>query len=158
MFVYGADFFLYRPGRVLTTLGLGLTLPLSFGPIWVGPIMLSLYWMLLGLSATILGLQCIFMGILAQVLFDYSGDITKRWLTRFAYTRTIAAAAGMFLVGIGLMSALLSYYVQHHFELTPGVTVNHLGVTGILLMIAGFMTFTFTLVLHATKVAVWRRD
>src|SRR5208337_4150929 len=92
MFVYGSDFFLFRPGMVLTTLGLALTLPLSFGPIWVGPIMLSLYWMLLGLSATILGLQCIFMGILAQVLFDYSGDITKRWLTRFAYTRTIAAA------------------------------------------------------------------
>ena len=30
-------------------------------------------------------------------------------------------------------------------------------VTGLLLMIAGFMTFTFTLLLHSTAVAVWRR-
>ena len=38
-----------------------------------------------------------------------------------------------------------------------GEVVNHLGVTGLLLMIAGFMTFTFTLLLHSTAVAVWRR-
>ena len=33
MFVYGADFFLFKPGLVLLALGLLLTLPLSFGPI-----------------------------------------------------------------------------------------------------------------------------
>src|SRR5580698_7104844 len=33
MFVYGADFFLYRPGFVLLALGAALTLPLSFGAV-----------------------------------------------------------------------------------------------------------------------------
>ena len=33
MFVYGADFFLFRPGIVLTLLGLVLTLPLTLGPV-----------------------------------------------------------------------------------------------------------------------------
>ena len=35
--------------------------------------------------------------------------------------------------------------------------VNYLGVTGLFLMIAGFVTFTFVLLLHSTAVAVWRR-
>src|SRR5262245_5549856 len=38
MFVYGADFFLYRPGLVLLFAGLLLTVPLSRGPVQVGPI------------------------------------------------------------------------------------------------------------------------
>ena len=46
MFVYGADFFVMKPGLVLLTLDL-ITLPLSFGTISVGPVTFSLYWMLL---------------------------------------------------------------------------------------------------------------
>ena len=34
--------------------------------------------------------------------------------------------------------------------------VNNLGVTGILFAVFGFMTFTFTLLLHSTAVAVRR--
>ena len=37
MFVYGADFFVLKPGIVLLGLGLLLTLPLSFGPSTIGP-------------------------------------------------------------------------------------------------------------------------
>jgi hypothetical protein len=157
MFVYGADFFLFRPGLVLAILGIVLTLPLSFGPVTVGPITFSLYWMLLGLTLATLGLQCIYMGILAQTFFDYSGAITKRWFERFPYTRTVFLSAGLFAVGMGFTGALLAYYVRHQFLLAPDAAVNHLGVTGLFLMIAGFMTFTFTLLLHSTAVAVWRR-
>ena len=157
MFVYGADFFLFRPGLVLAILGIVLTLPLSFGPVTVGPITFSLYWMLLGLTLATLGLQCIYMGILAQTFFDYSGAITKRWFERFPYTRTVFLSAGLFAVGMGFTGALLAYYVRHQFLLAPDAAVNHLGVTGLFLMIAGFMTFTFTLLLHATAVAVRRK-
>ena len=38
-----------------------------------------------------------------------------------------------------------------------GSTVNNLGATGLLLSILGFMTFTFTLILHSTAVAVRRK-
>ena len=40
MFVYGADFFVFKPGIVLLAIGLLLTLPLSFGPITIGPVTL----------------------------------------------------------------------------------------------------------------------
>jgi glycosyltransferase involved in cell wall biosynthesis len=158
MFVYGANFFLFRPGFVLAALGFALTLPLSLGPVAVGPIVLSTLWMLLGLTLATLGLQCIYMGILAQVFFDYSGAVTKRWFDRFPYTRTVGLAALFFTIGLGLGGALIAYYVRHNYQLTADSMVVHLGVLGLLLMIAGFMTFTFTLLLHSTAVTVWRRD
>jgi hypothetical protein len=157
MFVYGAAFFLYRPGIALLTLGLALTLPLSGGPLRVGGIVLSFHWMLFGLTLTTLGLNCIYMGILARVFFDYTGAITRRWFARFPYTRTVLAAAALFAVGFGLGVALLVYYVRHEFALTIDAPISHLGVMGLFFMIAGFNTFTFTLLLHSTSVAAWRR-
>ncbi|HXN33195.1 MAG TPA: glycosyltransferase family 2 protein [Polyangiaceae bacterium] len=157
MFVYGAAFFLYRPGFVLTAIGAALTLPLSFGPVRVGSVVFSLHWMLLGLTLATLGLQCIYLGILTQVFFDYSGETTKRWFERFAYTRTVLIAAGLFTIGLALTGWLLVYYLRHQFLLSPEGPANYLGVTGLLLMIAGFMTFTFTLLLHSTSVVVWRK-
>ena len=100
MFVYGADFFLFKPGLLLLALGLLLTLPLSFGPITIGPITFSLHWMLLGVSLAVLGLQCVYMGILAQVFFDYDGAATARWFRRFPYTRTVALSALLFARGV----------------------------------------------------------
>jgi hypothetical protein len=157
MFIYGADFFLYRPGLVLAALGAALTLPLSFGPVRIGPLQFSLHWMLLGVTLGTLGLQCIYMGILTQIFFDYSGETTKRWFARFRYTRTVLVAAGLFVAGFSLTALLLAHYVTHQFVLTEGTKLNYLGVTGLLLMITGFMTFTFTLLLHSTSVVVWRK-
>jgi len=157
MFVYGADFFLLRPGILLAVGGCALMLPLTFGPVTVGPITFSLLWMLFGLTLATLGLQCVYLGILAQVFFDYSGDVTRRWFARFPYTRTVGLAAAVFACGLGLAGSLVVYYVRHDFRLVPEATVNYLGVTGLFLMIAGFVTFTFTLLLNATSVAVWRR-
>lgn len=157
MFIYGAAFFLYKPGFVLFALGALLTLPLSLGPLTLGPITFSLHWMLLGLTLATLGLQCIFLGVLAHVFFDYSGVRTKRWFEIFPYTRTVAVSAGLFSIGVALGGWLVASYLRNGLLLAPDMPVNHLAVTGLLLMIAGFMTFTFTLLLHSTAVVVWRR-
>ena len=157
MFIYGAAFFLYKPGFVLATVGTMLTLPLSLGPLKLGPITFSLHWMLLGLTLATLGLQCIYLGVLAHVFFDYSGESTKRWFARFPYTRTVALSAGLFMLGIVLTGLLAVSYLRNGFLLAEDMPVNYLGVTGLLFMIAGFMTFTFTLLLHSTAVVVWRR-
>jgi glycosyltransferase involved in cell wall biosynthesis len=156
MFVYGANFFLFKPGLVLLALGLLLTLPLSFGPLTVGPITFSLHWMLFGVSMAILGLQCVYMGVLSQVFFDYDGAATTRWFRRFPYNRMIALSALLFALGMLLGGLLTANYLHNGFRLLAGSTVNNLGVTGILFAIFGFMTFTFTLLLHSTAVAVRR--
>ena len=149
MFVYGADFFAFRPGLVLLAIGLVLTLPLSFGPITVGPVHFSLYWMLLGMTLTILGLQSFYMGCLAQVLHDYSGAARRRWLRIFPYTRTVLASAVAFAAGLALTAALAVDYVRSGLSLNGADRIPYLGALGLLLLVASFMTFTFVLLIQA---------
>jgi len=150
MFVYGADFFVLKPGLVLLALGLVLTLPLTAGPVTVGPVTFSLYWMLAGFSATLLGLNGVYAGCVARVFYDFTGASRRRLLAWFPYTRTALLGAGAALAGILLTVPLILSYVRHGLALPSGVRIeSYQAVTGMLLTIAGFSTFVFTLLLHA---------
>jgi glycosyltransferase involved in cell wall biosynthesis len=158
MFVYGADFFLYRPGLLLLAIGLVLTLPLSRGPVTVGPITFSLHWMLLGLTLCVLGLHGFYVGALARVFFDYSGQTRRSWLGVFSYTRSVLLSAAAVVLGCGLAAPLVVRYIESGYRLTDEIfPTTHLAVTGLLLVIGGFMNFTFTLALHAAAVNVGRK-
>ena len=61
MFIYGADFFLFRPGLLLLFAGLLLTFRWRLAPN-IGPITFSLNWMLLGLTLSVLGLHGFYVG------------------------------------------------------------------------------------------------
>ena len=150
MFVYGADFFALKPGLALLTLGLLLTVPLGFGPVTIGSITLSLYWMLLGSMLTILGLQSVFLGCIAQVLYDRTGRARRRWGHVFRYTRTVVLAGVGFIAGAALSLPLVVEYVRNDWSLPGGIGLEgHLAVLGLLAMISSFLTFTNTLLLHA---------
>jgi len=148
-FVYGVEFFTFRPGLVVLALGLLLTLPLALGPVTIGPVHFSLYWMLLGLTLTVLGLQSFYVGCLAKVLHDYTGDARRVWLGAFPYTRSVLVSAAAFAVGLVLAGALLVDYLRSGLRLSAADRVPYLGVLGLALLIGGFLTFTFILLLHA---------
>jgi hypothetical protein len=150
MFVNGADFFVLKPGFLLLCLGLAIALPLSLGPITIGALTFSLYWMLAGVTLAVVGLQYVYFGGLAQVLYDYTGRASRRWLAAFPYDRSVGLSALAFVLGVGATVPLIVDYVTAGFELPrdPGL-VEHLAVTGLLAMIVGFTTFAFTLILHA---------
>lgn len=157
MFVYGADFFVLRPGLLLLSAGLVLTLPLIPGSIEVGPLTLSLYWMLLGMTLTVIGLSSFLVGAVAQVLFDYTGVYRRRWLAIFPYTRTVLGAAGLAATGVALAVPLVVVYVSNDFRLgDPNDVENHLAVGGLTLMLCAFLLFTLTLLLHGAVVATTR--
>jgi glycosyltransferase involved in cell wall biosynthesis len=150
MFIYGADFFLLKPGLLLMLLGLLITVPLTFGPITLGPLVLSLYWMLFGVTLTVLGLQSFFLGCIVQVLHDYTGRATRRWLSVFRYTRTMLVSGAMLVVGLGLVLGLVIDYVGSGLRLSLSQThAIYFAVTGLLLVMTGFMTFGATLLVHA---------
>jgi glycosyltransferase involved in cell wall biosynthesis len=150
MFVYGADFFALKPGMVLLTLGLLLTVPLAFGPVTIGSITFSLYWMLLGAVFTILGLQSVLLGCIAQVLYDYTGRARRRWVRTFRYTRTVVLAGVTFVAGAAFSTPLIVEYVTNDWSLPGGIdATGHLAVLGLVAMISSFMAFTNTLLLHA---------
>ena len=158
MFIYGADFFLYRPGLVLLFVGLLLTLPMTLGPVRLGPVTFSLYWMLLGLSLSVLGLHGFYMGALARVFFDYSGMITRRFLGMFSYTRSVILSALAVVAGIALAVPLVLEYLRSGLRLSGDVApASHMAVTGLLFVMGGAMNFTFTLALHAAAANVKRK-
>jgi len=153
MFIYGAEYFMLKPGFVLFAIGLILTLPLSFGPIVIGGITFSLYWMLLGVTLTVLGLDSFFFGCLAQVSCDYTGKARAKWLRVFPYTGAVLGSIGLGCLGLVLVAVLFVHYLTNKMTLPPvSSTLDHLAVTGFLFMIMGFSTFCFVLVLHATGV------
>ena len=153
MLVYRADFFVLKPGFFLFCLGILLTVPLSLGPITIGSLSLNLYWMLLGLTLTIVGLESFLFGCLADVFCDYGGASRQKWMRVFRYTPAILGSFALMLVGLGLVGALVFHYLSNSFTLPPlSSPVDHLAVTGALFIIVGFSIFGFTLVLHATNV------
>ena len=157
MFVYGSDFFLLKPGALLALIGLLLTVPVSFGDLDAGPVTLSLNWQYLGLATLVVGLQFVFLGVVAQVLFDYTGRRRRRWLRLFPYTRTVLVAFGLFLLGVGLCVPLVETYVDQGLALERiDALENHLAVTGLATVIAGAQLFVFTLLIHGAVVATTR--
>jgi hypothetical protein len=123
------------------------------GGITIGPITFNLYWMLIGLTLSVLGLQSIYFGCLAHVFLDYTGRARQRWRHVFRYTSTVITSGVIFAAGFALSAAALAHYVTHHFSLPDTTsTLDHLAIAGLLFMIIGFSTFCFTLLLHATEV------
>src|SRR5207237_3941230 len=137
--VNGADFFALKPGLLFLVLGLGITLPLTMGPVTIGRVTFSLFTMLLSSTVTLLGLQSIFFGCLAQVLCDQTGAARLRWSLVFPYTRTVVLSAVAFMSGMLLTVPLIVRYVEFGLTLPTDITTrNHLAVAGFLLMLAGF--------------------
>jgi hypothetical protein len=149
MFVYGADFFVLKPGLVLFALGFLLVAPLTFGPITIGAVTFSLYWMLVGLAAIVLGLNGMYLGCLARVFYDFTGASRRRLLALFPYTRTTLASAAMIALGIALAVPLVATYIDNGLRLPSVSRESYMVITGLALVIAGFSTFVFTLLLHA---------
>jgi glycosyltransferase involved in cell wall biosynthesis len=158
MFVYGSEFFVFKPGIVLITLGLLLTVPLSLGGLDLGVIGLSLNSQFLGVAVLAVGFQAFFLGCIAQVLFDYTGRYRHRWLRMFPYTRTVLTAFGLVAAGIALTIPLVATYISNDLALERADALeNHLAVTGLAAVITGAQLFVFTLLLHGAVVATTRR-
>jgi glycosyltransferase involved in cell wall biosynthesis len=156
MFIYGSDFFVFKPGIVLSVIGLLLTLAITFGDIKLGAVTLSLNWQLFGLALLVVGLQAFFLGCIAQVLFDYTGAKRKRWLRVFPYTRSVLIAVVLVLLGAGLCIPLAIAYSDHLRLSIANYSQDHLAVTGLAAGIVGAQLFVFVLLIHGAVVATTR--
>ena len=110
MFVYGADFFLFKPGLLLLVAG-----PAADAAALVRPGHARTDHLLAALDAAgrfarrSSGLQCVFMGILSQVFFDYSGaghGALVRALPLYAHGRDRARRSSR--LGVRAATALLA--------------------------------------------------
>ena len=146
MLVYTPESFLLKPGFALFALGALLTLSLSAGEYTIGPIGFNLHWMLFGMTLAVLGYGCIQIAALARRIHRLrSGATLSGWLT---YDKGMVIAAALVVLGLGLTAPLLFQYAQGGLRLTH---VSHPAVTGLFLLIMGFQTFCFTLLLEMLR-------
>jgi len=148
MLVYSPDSFLLKPGLVLLFVGLGLTLLLVGGPVQVGGVVLNLYWMLLGLTCATLGYSCVQIGVLARILHRLRPGTARRIQAALTYDRGMLLAGASTLLGLILGGALLVNYVAGGWKLAA---ISHPAILGLLLIILGFQTFCFTLLIEMTQ-------
>src|ERR1700704_3203542 len=148
MLVYTPDSFLLKPGIALMAIGLLLSFGLAGGPVLIGNIGFSLYWMLFGVTCTTLGYSSIQIGVLARVMHGLRPKSLKRLRQTLSYDRGMFLSAGCVVVGIVLLSALVYRYLHSEFRLFE---ISHPAIFGLLLIIVGFQTFCFTLLLEMAQ-------
>ena len=156
MLVYTPDSFLLKPGIVLTAIGLLLSLGLAGGPVVIGNIGFSLYWMLFGVTCTTLGYSSIQIGVLARVMHGLRPLFVERAQRFVTYDRGMLVATASAIAGVILIATLIYRYLNHGLRLQA---ISHPAILGLLLIILGFQTFCFTLLMEmAQRVASKMRE
>jgi hypothetical protein len=145
MFLYAPDFFLVIPGLLMLVLGLTLSVALVGGPIHLGGLGLDLHSMLLGLALTLLGYSALQLGALARVHYNFDPGFREWLLARVTIGRGALAAAVLMATGLILDAILLADWISNGFRLSY---LSYYGVFGLLLVVIGFQTFTFTILLQ----------
>jgi hypothetical protein len=148
MLVYSPDSFLLKPGIVVGIIGALIATALAAGPITIGGVGFSLYWMLFGVTCATLGYSSIQIGVLARVMHGLRSQSLRRLQKVFSYNRGMLLSAGCVLVGIVLLGILVYRYLHSDFRLFE---ISHPAILGLLLIIIGFQTFCFTLLLEMAQ-------
>jgi len=148
MLVYAADSFLLKPGIALMAIGLLLSLGLAAGPVRIGSIGFSLYWMLLGVTCTTLGYSSIQIGLLARAMHGLRPRFVECMQKFVMYDRGMIVSAGLMVVGLALLGHLVYRYLKLGLNLE---VISHPAILGLLLVILGFQTFCFTLLVEMAK-------
>lgn len=145
MLVYAPDFFLVVPGLITLLFGLLLSGLLVAGPVMIGDLGLDLHFMLLGLALSMLGYSALQLGVLARVHYNFDERFTERVMSAVTIGRGALAAAALLLAGVALDAILLADWISNGFRLTG---LSYPGVLGLLLIVLGFQTFTFAILLQ----------
>ena len=148
MLVYTPDSFLLKPGIVLTLTGALIACALAMGPVMIGGVGFSLYWLLFGVTCVTLGYSSIQIGVLARVMHGLRPRSLKRLRQVLSYDRGMLLAGGCSLVGLILLGTLVYHYLTSDFRLSE---ISHPAIFGLLLIIIGFQTFCFTLLLEMAQ-------
>ena len=157
MLVHGVNFFLLRPGAILLGLGLPFLLLLSFGPLTIGRVSVSLNTMMLAMAVATLGLSMLYFGGIAAILFDYSDTVGKRLERLLPYNATFIGCLLVAALGVLATVPLIRTYVANGFLLPDLGVETHWAVLGLWLVIAAFETFIFALMVRALGIVLPRR-
>ena len=135
------------PGAVFTAVGLLLVIPLSFGPVNLGPIHLIIHPIIFGAVLTIVGYEMLQLGVLLRACsplpegaYDRVADLVHR---RFTIEKVLIGGALVMLSGLAVGIGILVHWATNGFgqlsELRPAVTALVLFVLGTQTIMGGFL-------------------
>lgn len=145
MLVYSPDSFLLKPGAALMSLGLILSFLSLFGSIAIGPIGFNIYMLLLGVTLVVLGYSLVQAGVLARNQHLLRDGFEKFLLKKFSYDRGMICAGSLFSIGFLIDLKFLFSYISNGYQVE---SFSGLTIIGLLLIILGVQTFSFTLLLE----------
>ena len=145
MFLYAPDSLLLRPGAILFAVGTVLSAALATGPFHALGIRFDLHFMLLGVVFATLGYSAVQLALLARVFYDFDRVTRSRVLATATFNRGMATSTLLVVAGVVLDAVLLARWIEAGFRLS---SFQYSSVFGLLLIMLGFQTFAFTLLLH----------
>lgn len=145
MFIYAPDFFLIRPGIALSLTGLFLIFAAFNNHIKIWQIQFSVHGMLLGLVLIVLGYSAIQMGALSKVVYDFDPKNSSKYKRMFTYNNGVITGCILMFVGFISQLSFVYEFIQDNFIL---YAISKQSILGLLLILLGFQTFTFTLLFN----------
>ena len=135
------------PGAVFTAVGLLLVIPLSFGPVNLGPIHLIIHPIIFGAVLTIVGYEMLQLGVLLRACsplpegaYDRVADLVHR---RFTIEKVLIGGVLVMFSGLAIGIGILVHWATNGFgqlsELRPAVTALVLFVIGTQTIMGGFL-------------------
>jgi hypothetical protein len=150
MMMYAPHAFITRPGALLLFLGLALCTLLIGGPVDIAGVGLRLHWMLLGTTLATVGYAAVQLGVVAELRHHVDRPFAPRVRRGLTWYRGTLVAALLLVAGVGFNVPLVVDWVSNDFRLETSIlnSSSHLTVYGLLLLVLGFQTFCFTLLLQ----------
>jgi glycosyltransferase involved in cell wall biosynthesis len=148
MLVYSPDTFLVKPGLLSIFVGLVVAGLSSAGSVSIGPVGFNIYMLLLGSTAVILGYSLFQVGILARIWHQLRKGIEQAILAHLSYNKGMVAAGVLMAVGFILDLRFLASYIANQFQI---LSFSRLAIWGLLMIILGVQTFSFTLLLELRR-------
>jgi hypothetical protein len=150
LFVGAADALLIPPGIALGCLGTAAVLGLCTGPVTIGSVTFTLHTQFLGAAVATIGWLAWAMGSLARTIYDPSGGRAIRLASRASFNRVSVLVILLSLLGASLDVAFVISFLEHGRRVAPDMeTSSHLAVLGLMLLMTGFVAFTWMLVTQA---------
>ena len=97
------------------------------------------------MTATTVGYTLVWLAILARVHHDLDPAYTNKVLRRFSFDRGAMLAFALATAGVALNGVLVATWVSQGFALKE---IYHPVIFGLVLIVLGFQTFAFTLLLQ----------
>jgi hypothetical protein len=144
MFLYNPDFFLMKSGFAIFALGLITVFSLLVKhSIKIGSITLEGHGMFLGATLAVVGYSALQMAILSKIFYNFAPAKNLSYKKIFAYNNGVIAGATLMAGGLALLVHFIAIYIKSGFLLQK---ISNPAILGLLLIILGFQTFTFTLI------------